>query len=91
MSSKSRFKLPKSPSIPRTIEVLQQEAQKAMGELAQLTYQRFLYRERAQELNNLIKSLNQEAAARNELDKAKEAAKPVTVELVAEGASIENA
>lgn len=89
MSSKSKFKGTKVelPPVPREIDVLQAEAQKAMGELAQVTYQAYLFDSRAAELNELILALNKEAAARNELN-AKKAAETPTAPETKEGTDV---
>jgi hypothetical protein len=70
MSAKSEFKGKKIalPKEPRALEVLQSEAQRALTELGQVTYQKFLYTRREQELNEQLLTVNQEGAARKELD-----------------------
>jgi hypothetical protein len=60
---------------PRALEELQQEAQKALIELGNTNYQKFLFEKRAEELNNLLMQLNQEGAVRKELDEKASAEK----------------
>jgi hypothetical protein len=63
-----KISLAPKPKPPRALEELQQEAQKALVELGQANYQKFLFEKRSQELNELLMQLNQEGAARKELD-----------------------
>ncbi len=71
MSAKSSFKptkLPPPPPEPRPVAELEKEAQKFMWELAQVEYQAYVYKLKADQLKNEILKVNQEGAARKQLD-----------------------
>jgi hypothetical protein len=87
-----KISLAPKPRPPRKIEELQQEAQKALVELGQTTYQKFLFETRSKELNELLMQLNQEGAARKEIDEKETAAKIQEVQQVVDaGKETQNA
>ena len=68
-SPKNKIKLPK-PAEPRTREIIQQLYAQESQKLANATYLEYVYGIDRENINKSLLSLNQEAAARNELDKA---------------------
>lgn len=70
MSNKSARKVSLAPKAqpPRPLPELQSEAQKVLIELGNTNYQKFLFEKRAEELNEMLMQLNQEGAARKEID-----------------------
>ena len=75
MSAKSsrpgKVKLP--PATPRQIEEIGKSYQEACNQAGQTQYQIYVHKQELERLNKVILSLNQEAAARNELNKKAEA------------------
>ncbi len=70
MSNKSarKINLPKTTAVPRALEEIQKDFQQASFELGQVEYQIFVAKIQAEDLKNKILNLNQEGAARKELD-----------------------
>lgn len=70
MSNKSARKvnLPKATPTPRPLDEIQKEFEQATSALGQVEYQIFIAKEQASQLKNRILNLNQEGAARKELD-----------------------
>lgn len=79
MSNKSlqkrMHKLPKPPPPPRQMAEIEQEYGKLVSQAGQAQYQIFVYTEDLQRINDAMRNLNYEAAARKNLD-AQEASKP---------------
>lgn len=68
MSAKST-KSTKKLSVPRALPEIQGEYQQACANLGQVDYQLFIYNREKDKLRTRIEALNNEAAARNQLDK----------------------
>lgn len=68
MSSKSS-KPTKKLSVPREMPTIQQEYQQKCVEAGQLQYQIAVHKEALETVNETLRKLNYEAAARNQLDK----------------------
>lgn len=70
MSNKSA-KPPKKLSVPRSIAEIQEEANQLYFKAGQCEYQAAVYTEELKSLNERLRTLNNEAHSRNELDKDK--------------------
>ncbi len=74
MSSKSKFRGAKSdkislPKTPRSLAEIQAEYGQVVSQAGQVQYQLFVFEREQQQLNAKLLELNQEGAARNQLDK----------------------
>lgn len=79
MSAKSS-KPVKKMSVPRKLEEIQSEYGQTANNAGQLQYQIYILSSELETTNQLLRALNNEAAARNQLDK-QTAAKEVTSEI----------
>lgn len=74
MSSKSARKvnLPKTTAVPRQLDVIKDEYARFAQDAGQRQYELSIRTEELKQLNEMLKSLNNEAAARIALDKPQE-------------------
>ena len=76
MSSKSskgpkKINLPKETSTPRQLPEIEAEYGRLVAQLGQANYQVFVFNEDIKRMNEQLRNLNYEAAARQELNKQK--------------------
>lgn len=64
---KKQFKLPR-PQQPRTMELIEQDYGRIIAQTGQAQYQVHVYTEDLKRMNDELRSLNYEAAARKKLD-----------------------
>ena len=71
MSNKSarKVKLPPAPKTPRSLDEINQDYGRLASQLGQASYQVFVFEMDIQRMNDELRELNYEAAARNALDK----------------------
>jgi hypothetical protein len=65
---KKQFKLPK-PAVPRAMDLIEQDYGRIIAQTGQAQYQVHVYTEDLKRMNEELRSLNYEAAARKKLDK----------------------
>lgn len=80
MSAKSSKGPAKKPSVPRSMAEIQSAYQQMCANLGQVDYQIAIQNEEKARLQGVLKSINNEAAARQQLDR-EEAAKNQTAEV----------
>jgi hypothetical protein len=83
----NKIRLPKvdaAPAEPRALADITADYNQAAVRLGQAVYQQFVFQQEAERLQDEMLALNQEAAARNELDKAAESKEIKTEETPSE-------
>ena len=92
MSAKSAKKPAKKLSVPRTMSDIQAEYQQLAAQAGQKQYQIVIGQEELSALNEKLRSVNREAAARQQLDRETEeranAAAPTTPEAPAQESAV---
>ncbi len=80
MSAKSSRKPKPQAPVPRAKQQIEEDYGRLVAQAGQAQYQVFVYTEDVKRLNEALRNLNYEAAARNSLDKQAAEAKPKTEE-----------